>query len=135
MRRRRFGSDGWTGLALYPNDANGIYVVSVVYSDGSACRARKFVAAFQARYQVAPTANSALGYDAMMLVADAIRVVGPDRRRIRDYLASSAERRPFAGVTGPIAFEASGDLRTTALAVMRLENAQFVVVPSQGTAQ
>lgn len=126
------GSDGWTGLAPYP-EANGIYVGQSFTATDPRAEARKFVAAFQARYQVAPTANAALGYDAMMLVVDAIRAVGPDRRRIRDYLASSAERTPFAGVTGPLAFDATGDLRNKPIAVTRLENAQFVVVPSQGT--
>ncbi len=127
------GSDGWTGLALYPNDANGICVVQSFTATDPRAEARKFVAAFQARYHVAPSANSALGYDAMMLVVDAIRAVGPDRGRIRDYLANSAERKPFAGVTGPIAFDATGDLRNKPISVTRLENAQFVVVPSPGT--
>jgi len=127
------GSDGWTGIARYPHDANGIYVAQSLTATDPRAEARKFVAAFQARYHVAPTANAALGYDAMMVVVHAVRAAGPDRRRIRDYLASSAERKPFAGVTGPIAFDATGDLRNKPLAVTRLENGQFVVVPSQGT--
>jgi branched-chain amino acid transport system substrate-binding protein len=127
------GSDGWTGLARYPTEANGIYVAQSFTATDPRAEARRFVTAFQARYHVVPTANSALGYDATMVVVDAIRVVGPDRSRIRAYLAGSADRKPFAGVTGAIAFDATGDLRNKPLAVTRLENGRFMVVPSSGT--
>lgn len=129
------GSDGWTGLARYPTEANGIYVAQSFTATDPRAEAQRFVSAFRARYTVTPTANAALGYDAVMVVVDAIRAVGTGRGRIRDYLASSADRKPFTGVTGPIAFDASGDLRNKPLAMTRLESAQFVVVAPAGTSR
>jgi branched-chain amino acid transport system substrate-binding protein len=45
------------------------------------------------------------------LIAEAVEAVGPDRTRIRDYLAAVGTRRPaFEGVTGRIAFDENGDV-------------------------
>jgi branched-chain amino acid transport system substrate-binding protein len=68
-----------------------------------------FVRAFRGKYGRVPDGNAALAYDATKLVARAIAEVGPDRARIRDWLAALDERRAFAGVTGAIRFEADGD--------------------------
>ncbi|HWP69937.1 MAG TPA: hypothetical protein VNM36_02510, partial [Gemmatimonadaceae bacterium] len=47
----------------------------------------------------------ALQYDAFMLLAAAVRDVGPDRMAIRNWLESLGRtRQPWIGVTGPIAF-------------------------------
>lgn len=52
-----------------------------------------------------PTAGEALQYDAFMLLAEAVRTIGNDRRAVRDWLASLGRtREPRAGVTGPLAF-------------------------------
>lgn len=52
-----------------------------------------------------PRHDEAMAYDAVMLLATAIRAVGPDREAIRQYLEDLGERRPpYPGVTGPIAF-------------------------------
>jgi branched-chain amino acid transport system substrate-binding protein len=53
------------------------------------------------------TAQEALGYDAVFLMADAIERAGStDRRRIRDALALT---RAFQGVSGSISFNENGD--------------------------
>lgn len=52
-----------------------------------------------------PRHDEAMAYDAVMLLATAIRAVGPDREAIRQYLEDlGASRPPYPGVTGPIAF-------------------------------
>ena len=52
-----------------------------------------------------PDASQALQYDAYLLLAAAVRDVGPDRRAIRTWLESLGRtRQPWMGVTGPIAF-------------------------------
>jgi ABC-type branched-subunit amino acid transport system substrate-binding protein len=52
-----------------------------------------------------PDASQALQYDAYMLLAAAVRDVGPDRMAIRNWLESLGRtRQPWMGVTGPIAF-------------------------------
>jgi branched-chain amino acid transport system substrate-binding protein len=59
---------------------------------------RRFVASFQARHGAVPNGLSALSYDAVQLVADAIRRAGTtERAALRAALAAT---RDFAGVTG-----------------------------------
>lgn len=58
------------------------------------------------------TAEAALTYDGVMLLAAAARAAGPDREAVRAYLADVGTRRPpFDGVTGAIAFAENGDPR------------------------
>jgi branched-chain amino acid transport system substrate-binding protein len=65
--------------------------------------------------------NTALGYDAMMLLADAIkRSVSIDRKRIREAIANT---RSFRGVTGTISFNENGDPIKNAV-FMEIRNGQ-----------
>jgi branched-chain amino acid transport system substrate-binding protein len=127
------GSDGWSGMTKYPTDANGIYVAQPFTATDPRPDAQRFVRAFQSKYGTPPNANAALGYDAMMVVIDAIKAVGTDRARIREYLASSLTRPAYAGVTGAIAFDSTGDVRNKPFTMTRLEGSEFVVV-TPGTA-
>ena len=54
--------------------------------------------------------QTALAYDAVLLVAQALRDVGPDREAIRDWLAQLGRgHSAFRGITGPLAFPRQGD--------------------------
>ena len=58
------------------------------------------------------TVETALAYDAVMLLATAAREVGTRRESIREYLASlGTTRPPFPGASGDIAFDENGDPR------------------------
>ena len=122
------GSDGWSGMTRFPTEAHGIYVAQPFTAADPRPEAQRFVTAFQSKYGTLPNANSALGYDAMMVVINAVKAVGADRSRIRDYLASSTTRQAYAGVTGAIAFDSTGDVRNKPFTMTRLEGSQFVVV-------
>ncbi len=68
-----------------------------------------------------PDDNIALGYDAMMVLADAIKRSGSlDRKSIRDAIANT---RSFKGVTGAISFNADGDPIKSAV-LMEIRNGQ-----------
>lgn len=65
--------------------------------------------AFAERYRrlagAFPSHDHALYRDGLVLLADAVRAVGTDRGKIREYLRSLGRSRPpFPGVTGPISF-------------------------------
>ena len=63
--------------------------------------------------------GTALGYDAVMVLADAIRRAGStDRGKIRDALANT---RSFKGVTGTITFDAIGNPVKSAV-IMEIKN-------------
>src|SRR5437867_3019578 len=71
---------------------------------------RYFAAEYRRRYGQAPTHQAALSYDAAMLISRAVSAVGPDRRRIRDWIASVGRDAPAQrGITGEIRFDDHGN--------------------------
>ena len=65
-----------------------------------------FANKYQQRYGEKPDIYAGYGYDGAKLMIQAIKKAGPNRFRIRDYLAGVNE---FAGVTGPMAFDGRCD--------------------------
>lgn len=67
---------------------------------------------FARRYQLAtgawPSPEAAEAYDAVRLVARAVRQAGPNRARVRDAIATA---RNLAGVSGTITFDEQGNNR------------------------
>jgi branched-chain amino acid transport system substrate-binding protein len=80
----------------------------VTASSAGATRSRTL--AFQERYRAKtgawPSFAAMQAYDAVHLVAQALRVAGANRSRLRDYLAAGNR---FAGVSGAIAFDPAGN--------------------------
>jgi branched-chain amino acid transport system substrate-binding protein len=87
-----------------------VYFTTHAFLEGPASSpaARAFAAAYAARYDQQPTAFSALGYDAVGLLADAIRrAQADDAAAVRAALAAT---RDYPGITGTISYGA--DRRT-----------------------
>lgn len=103
------GGDGWSGLSVDTLRAQGVYVGVPFTAEDPRDEARRFVAAFTAKFHVRPDNNAALAYDATMLVYDAAVKSGGDRRKIRERLASLTATSAFHGVTGMIYFRPDGD--------------------------
>ena len=62
--------------------------------------------------------NSPLAYDAVLILADAIRRAGSsDRAQIRDALAQT---KGFQGATGNIVFDNHGDPQNKEVIIMKL---------------
>ncbi len=102
------GGDGWGPITAHPEISEGAYIGSPFAPTDPRPEAQKFVAAFKAANGGAePDGNAALGYDATKVIVAALAAVGPDRERIRDWLANLPT--PHAGVTGPIRFLPTGD--------------------------
>jgi branched-chain amino acid transport system substrate-binding protein len=102
------GGDGWQGVVT-DSAAEGVYVGTPFTAQNPDTAVQRFVAAFQAQYGVAPDAYAALAYDATKLVAQAIAAVGPNRKKVRAYLASLRDGHPFHGVTGVTHFASTND--------------------------
>jgi len=120
------GGDGWDAPQLWElgGDAlNDSYISNHYSVDDPSPAIKKFVADYRARYNVVPDALAALGYDAMKVLADAIRRAGTtDRQRLRDAIAQTND---FAGVTGLITINSERNAVKPAV-VLRLENSRFV---------
>lgn len=120
------GGDGWTGVVADPA-SEGALVGAPFSADDPRPAAREFVAAFRAKYSVDPDGNAALGYDATKLLASAIAAVGPDRVRIRDWLAELNERTAVAGATGPLRFRPDGDPVGKGITLTRVHGGRLLV--------
>ena len=121
------GGDGWTGLVVDTALSSGVYVGAPFTSEDPRPEAQRFVRAFRQKYQQLPDGNAALAYDATRLVAAAIDAVGPDRRRIRDWLAGLDEKSAIHGVTGNISFQADGDPVGKSFVMTRIEKGVLTV--------
>lgn len=105
--------------------ADGAYFPVHFSPDSPDARSREFVRKFTARFQKPPTGVSALGYAAVMLLADAIRRAnGTEGSAVRTALAATRE---FAGVTGRITMDAGRNAQKSA-AIVRVVGGRFQFV-------
>ncbi|HWS56484.1 MAG TPA: ABC transporter substrate-binding protein [Pyrinomonadaceae bacterium] len=121
------GGDGWDAPQLWDLGGaalNGAYMVNHYSVDDPSPAVQKFVAAYKAKYGgTAPDAIAALGYDAMNVLADAIRRAGTtESAKLRDAIAQT---KNFAGVTGAISINESRDAVKPAV-VFELRDRKFV---------
>ncbi|HHW14859.1 MAG TPA: ABC transporter substrate-binding protein [Firmicutes bacterium] len=86
-------------------------------------KVQAYVKEFEKRAHRFPNLHAACAYDSMMLLADAIKKAGFDRKAIRDALAKT---KNFQGVTGPITFTKVGDV-VRKYKILVVENGQFVI--------
>jgi branched-chain amino acid transport system substrate-binding protein len=121
------GGDGWGSIVSDPIAAEGALVGAPFTPFDPRPRAQQFVAAYRARYDVDPDANGALAYDAVFLLASAVREVGTDRAAIREWLAARTPERAFVGVTGSIAFLPSGDPVGKAFTMTRITGGRLTL--------
>ena len=115
------GGDGWSGLSVDTVRSNGIYVGVPFTAEDPRPEAQHFVERFTARFGMRPDNNAALAYDATMLLYAAAQKAGPDRTRIRDYLASLTEATAYRGVSGPIYFRPDGDPTAQHVVMTRID--------------
>lgn len=109
VRIQVFGSDGIVAPAFLEVAGPGSEGALVTYPYDETRRDpvnQAFIERFRRRYGEMPDSFSAHGYDAMMIIASAIRRGGLNRYRIRDALANT---RNFPGVTGSISFDHQGN--------------------------
>lgn len=113
------GGNGWANLAGNPL-ADGAYFPTPFNARDSRPDVQGFVAAYEKKFNgEVPTAYAALAYDATKLLAQAVNVVGPNRVKIRDYLAHMDEH-PYRGVTGDITFGPDGDPKGKTMSIARI---------------
>jgi branched-chain amino acid transport system substrate-binding protein len=126
------GGDGWQTLATAPDRvAEGIYVGAPFSAQDKRPEVQAFVTAYQQKYHAVPDGNAALAYDATKLLASAVEKVGPDRVKIREYLANLSLKDQFEGVTGAIRFGADGDPIGKRFVMTRIQNQLLQVEANQ----
>ena len=95
-------------IVLAGNAAEGVIVTTVAYDpDSKEDHISSFVGAYRNRYGASPNNYAAHGYDAMMILAQAISKVGYDSEKIRVYLY---QLKDYQGVAGNTSFDSNGDV-------------------------
>lgn len=90
-------------------------------------RSTAFVSEYRRIVGETPRPGTAMHYDALMLLMQAVREVGSSRTAIQTYLTQLGKSRPpYPGVTGPISFGAG---RQRPLYMLRVRKGATVVVP------
>lgn len=109
---------------LAPDHARGVYYATHVAYDDPDPLVQRFVNDHLARYGRAPQSGfSALGYDAVGLLADAVRRAGAaDPAKVRDSLAAT---RSFVGVTGAIAYPAGSRVPQKPVDILGFDQGRF----------
>jgi branched-chain amino acid transport system substrate-binding protein len=119
------GGDGWDGSSLIP--VGGSAVEGAYFSDHFAVSdtsplVQNFVGAYKKKYNTAPDAFAALGYDAFKLLVDAIkRAGGTDPEKLRDAIASTKD---FPGVSGKITINPERNATKSAV-ILTIKNGAF----------
>jgi len=116
------GGDGWTAIVSDVAAAEGALVGAPFTSLDPRPEAQRFVKAFTEKYATDPDGNAALSYDAVQVVAAAVRAVGTDRAKIREWLSQRTAENAVPGVTGPIAFLSTGDPVGKSFVMTRVRN-------------
>jgi len=101
------GGDGWASpqlIELAGNNLKDTYYCDNFSVESEEPETRRFIARFRARYQEDPDSIAPLAYDAVGLLADALRRAGTtDRVKLRSALAATSG---LAGVSGTITIDA-----------------------------
>lgn len=125
-----FGGDTWDSAALVELGGKAVEGGSFAAHfspDATDPAVQSFVQRFRARYGVTPDTGMSLGYDAVRLVADALRRAGStDGRAVRDALAATKD---FPGVTGRITIDAQRNAAKTAV-IFTVRDGRFVYLQS-----
>ena len=97
------GGDGWdspTVIAIGGKAVDGCYFSDHYFVGEERPAVQRFVGEINKRTGKNPDANSALGYDALYILTNAIKAAGSlDRKAIRDRIATTKE---YGGVSGVI---------------------------------
>ena len=104
--------------------ANGIKLTGYFSDKSTSQVAQDFIAAYEEAYGEMPATYAAYGYDAALVILDAIKNVGPDRAAIQEYLSTL---EGLEGATGINSFDENGDVIKDPMR-MTIEDGQFVVI-------
>lgn len=103
--------------------------VSLYDRDNISDRGQEFIKSYQDKFGHLPDLNSALGYDAVNLIRDAVDRAGTlDSSRVSDTLKVARYKKPFEGVTGPLVFDRKGAITDTQIFVVRHDGEEFHTV-------
>ena len=126
-----FGGDSWEAqdlINLGGDAMEGAYLCSHYSPEDPSPRVQEFVSDYKKMYGGAtPDSNASLGYDSVLVLADAIRRAGTtEHKALRDAIASTKD---FDAVTGRITIDANRDASKNAV-IIQVRDGRFQFVES-----
>jgi branched-chain amino acid transport system substrate-binding protein len=122
------GGDGWDAQELIDSAgaaAEGCYFTTHYSSSDPSPIVQNFLKDYQEKYNRFPIVFAPLGYDAALLLADAIdRADSLDSEKIKDAINSTKD---FPGVTGTLSLDENGD-PIKEVTIVTVKNGQFELV-------
>jgi branched-chain amino acid transport system substrate-binding protein len=134
LEARFMGGDGIEALKEAGPAFDGT-VVGVLFHPQASPRSQAFANAFRARWHREPDSSAALAYDAVYLLARAVAAGADDRKAMRRYLEGVGRTdgsATFAGVAGPVAFDANGDPQGKTCVITRVQGGRLVLAQAGG---
>jgi branched-chain amino acid transport system substrate-binding protein len=120
------GGDGWDAPELWPlaGDAvNNSYISNHYSVDDPSPTTKKFAEDYRMQSgNLQPDAHSALAYDAMRFLAEAIQRAGTEGPKLRDALAATKD---FPGITGVISMDEKRNAVKPAV-VLELQDGRYI---------
>ncbi len=123
-----FGGDGWEApelLDIGGSAMEGTYYSTHFSATDTRPKVQSFVQSFKTKFGETPDSMAALGYDSVLVLADAIRRAGStDGTKIRDALAQTKD---LDGVTGKTTLDAQRNAPKPAV-IITIKNGKFQYV-------
>lgn len=118
-------------LTMAGHELDGTVVASVFHPDSPRAATRTFAAKFKARFGTVPDPAAAQGYDAVRLLAEAIRRAGSASP---DKVATALHGlRAWSGATGDVTFDQHGDIVGSVVTKMIVRDGHFEYLPDDAT--
>ncbi len=106
--------------------ANDIYFTTHTYRGETRPEVTEFIEAYKAKYNVDPeNAFAALGYDAMGLIADAIKRAGSAKPA--DIRKALADTKDYKAVTGSITYENNTGIPLKSVSIINVDKGDYSV--------
>jgi len=111
------------------DSANGSYGTVAAVNAEKMEAAKGFLAAYKAKFKEDPGAYSANAYVAATIIIDAVKAVGPDRAKVRAWVA---KLKDYKSIIGTFSFDKNGDTTNTIISVYVVKNSKWEWL-TQGT--
>lgn len=120
------GPDGWDGVIKTLDSSSHDVLEGALFTnhyaiDDSNEKVQHFVKAYRDSYQDEPSAFSALSYDAVYMLKDAIETVGSTDK---EAVAKALREISFDGVTGHLTFDENNN-PVKAVTIIKVENGKY----------
>jgi len=106
-------------LKVAGDDANGSYGTVAAENADRLPSAQGFIKGYKAKFNSDPGAYSANAYVAANIIIDAVKAVGPDRAKVRAWVASLKD---YKSIIGTFSFDKNGDTTNKIISVYAVKN-------------